>query len=647
MDFENAIVIAEGYNFTNDDEVYEALEANQIGVKLLPEYKDKTKWGYACEKLRIFFKKCNELGIKDTTYGVQLLLSKVPPTNLENIIRTDGLYELLKSRKKPWVKELKEFQTLMNEKEWLGATVNDLHTFEKVVQEGQSKHGKASKGGGDIAGVKTVYDDGTWKLMIPSSFQGAKAASFYIKDGQEIPTEWCTRCDEYYYKRYSKQAPLYIIRNIKTGKSYQMAFTWDTSWDTDKEIVIVHFLDQKDKKGDKITQGDLSKIPNELLKHILIPAGKSKGKTMADYNTAKNESDPDAKRPGYINADKETWSKEQIVDKKYQRRIAKELDEHAVERGDRNPNYTERFSDRDIVRVTSIHGSFKGDKKEDALTNYVENGIKVESKYFPKARKVRYYFLGNPDEYVELVASKKAGIKPSVNEATAMGYTRTILQYVGFYEMGYSIPTKDFAKLSNPTSERAKAQPERTVYASKSAIRAANQKYDESAKKEKVFNAQMKEYAVGKLKAAFPQYEFQNMEIGSFRYRARTKRAKELDRRINGMGGFYGGDSHAPGTNWCIRVYKNKDDFIGTLYTQFKKVPLRKEDMECWFDLQESTEVPQKMKDICFDVAQHIFNTWRKQFKGEIVQNRAEGNYKKNMYESVNIVNRFRKLIEG
>ena len=98
MNFKNAIVIAEGYNFTNDEEVYDALEANQIGVKLLPEYKDKTKWGYAWEKLRIFFKKCSELGIKDTTYGVQLLLSKVPPTNLENIIRTDGFYELLKSR---------------------------------------------------------------------------------------------------------------------------------------------------------------------------------------------------------------------------------------------------------------------------------------------------------------------------------------------------------------------------------------------------------------------------------------------------------------------------------------------------------------------------------------------------------------------
>ena len=89
-------LLTEGYNFTNVDEVYDALEANQIGVKTQPEYKKEEKWGYTCEKLRKFFNKCEGLGIKDTTYGVQLLLSKVPPYNLEDIIGTNGLYELLR-----------------------------------------------------------------------------------------------------------------------------------------------------------------------------------------------------------------------------------------------------------------------------------------------------------------------------------------------------------------------------------------------------------------------------------------------------------------------------------------------------------------------------------------------------------------------
>lgn len=37
-------LLTEGYNFTNVDEVYDALEANQIGVKTQPEYKKEEKW---------------------------------------------------------------------------------------------------------------------------------------------------------------------------------------------------------------------------------------------------------------------------------------------------------------------------------------------------------------------------------------------------------------------------------------------------------------------------------------------------------------------------------------------------------------------------------------------------------------------------
>ena len=154
MEFRKAVILTEGYHFTNADEVYNALEANQIGVKILPEYKNKLKWDYTCEKLRTFFRKCEEHNVKDTTYGVQLLLSKCDPYNLENIVRTDGFYELLISRKKPWVKELDSYKEIMNADVWAGASVADFHKFEKEVQEKQVNHGKASKGGGDIAGVK-------------------------------------------------------------------------------------------------------------------------------------------------------------------------------------------------------------------------------------------------------------------------------------------------------------------------------------------------------------------------------------------------------------------------------------------------------------------------------------------------------------
>jgi hypothetical protein len=274
-------------------------------------------------------------------------------------VREDGLYEFLKSYKKPWVKQLIQYKEFMEDD---GTSFNRrLHELEKAIQYEQSNHGKAAKGSGDLQDVKVPYDDGTWKLMIPSSFQGEKAAAFYIKDGKETPTEWCTRAEESYYNRYSKNAPLYIIRNMKTGNSYQMAFTKETHWDDDKSEMRVHFLDQNDAKGDEITLGDLSKIPNELLKHIPIPG---KNKSMADYNTDKAEPSPLAGKKGYIKTGQQSWGREQIIDKKYQREVCKLLDNYFEERG-RSPKLLNRFGEADIVKVISNKDYFKEERGKD------------------------------------------------------------------------------------------------------------------------------------------------------------------------------------------------------------------------------------------------------------------------------------------
>lgn len=632
-------LLTEGYNFTNADEVYNALEANQIGVKTQPEYKEKIKWDYTCEKLRIFFRKCEEYGIKDTTYGVQLLLSKVPPNNLENIIRTDGFYELLKSRKKPWVKELKEFQTLMDDKVWLGATVNDLQVFEKAVQEGQSKHGKSAKGSGDIEGVKTLYDDGIWRLLQPISFVGEKAAAFYIKDGRETPTEWCTRCDESYYRRYTKQAPLYIIRNMKTGKSYQMAFEEDDGWDGEN-YVKVHFLDQNDVKGDEITQGDLSKIPDELLKHIPIPVGKAKGKTMADYKTDPKDKDPRTGKSGFIEKGKEHWSKEQIIDKKYQREALKAMCNNRS--GLWSVQFKQKYGFRDIVKIMSIKGSFEEEGRGDSLTDYVKNGKATENKYHPKARKTRYYFLGHPDSYVEIIASKSGGIKPTMNGATADGDDRYVLQYTGFCEMGASVPTRDLAKLR---TARGGSKSDIVDFLSKSTINAAKRKWPE-AKKEYYFKKQISMYAKEKFREdLLPStgLSIDSIDITSLDYRKKPFDSLYDEKKIAQMS-VPSWQGQAPGTKWSAELVKGAEA-MGTLRVMFPKVPLKKEEMKCWIEDNSRLKVSEEMKNICFEVSQHIFNTWRKQFHGEIIQNRAEGNYK-NIYES-NIVDRFRKLIKG
>ena len=356
-------LLTEGYNFTNVDEVYDALETNQIGVKTQPEYKKKEKWSYTCEKLRKFFNKCEGLGIKDTTYGVQLLLSKVPPYNLEDIIGTNGLYELLRSRKKPWVKELKEYQTLMNSKVWSETAVNNLHDFEKAVQDNQNSHGKAAKGSGYLQGVKTLYDDGTWKLLQPTSFQGEKAAAFYIKNGEEVPTKWCTRCDEIQYNNYTKLGPLYIIRNMKSGKSYQLSF---------KEYGV-EFLDQDNRKGDEVTTGDLNKIPDNLLKLVKHPKN---GRTLLDYKTSRNKSLNAPEKKGYLKAENVGTDQNNF---KYGPTV--QLENNVCK--------------KDIL-------NFSYDSIQDSLSDYFisEKPIQVSIKYVKRHKATAYFLKGKEDAMI-------------------------------------------------------------------------------------------------------------------------------------------------------------------------------------------------------------------------------------------------------
>ena len=620
-------LLTEGYNFTNVDEVMSALEANQIGVKTQPEYKKEEKWSYTCEKLRSFFRKCKEYGIKDTTYGVQLLLSKVPPYNLEDIIGTDGLYELLKSRKKPWVKELKEYQILMNSKVWSETTVNDLHTFEKVVQDGQSNHGKAAKGGGDLQDVKVPYDDGTWKLMIPTSFQGEKAAAFYIKDGKETPTEWCTRADEGYYRRYTKGAPLYIIRNMKTGKSYQMAFTNESHWDDSGSEIRVHFLDQNDVKGDEITQGDLSKIPNELLKHIPIPG---KNKTMANYNTDKSYPSPNTGKKGYIKTGQQSWGKEQIIDKKYQREICKLLDDYFEKRGDAE-NLLSKFGEVDIVKVVSNKDYFKEKLGQDPLTDYASNGKKTEDNYQPKARKVRYYFSGHPNNYIEIIASKKAGIKPSVNNCTLTdSFVRSVLQYTAFYEMGYGVPRK----LSNNNFDSAPRSANK-----------ARERNEALLEREKKFTKIIQDYATS-IGAERLGIEVSSVGSGGLSYRTKPNSVLKDEQKANGRltvdwhGAAVGKKWHFNGEIPGSKRMTLNDIGVGKRFlcrVECTKLPITKESVRLFEENGVfGPSIPEAYKDFAFKVSKKMFETWRKLYSDEIVQNRAEGRYTKNIYEEVN-----------
>ena len=267
-------ILLEAYRFTNGKEVMQAIAAKQIGVKIDPSFFDEQGSLVTRITFEKFFEKCNQMGVKDTVYGVQILCSKCTRQTLLSAVKNDGLYEFLKSYRKPWVKQLPEYKQFMNNK----FNPDLWHDFEKAVQSQQSNHGNAAKGSGQLKDVKELYNDGTWRLLVPTSFEGEKAAAFYIDNGKETPTAWCTRCDRQYYDHYTQYGPLFIIRNMKNGRSYQLAFMRNG----------IEFLDQDDVNGDEITQGDLTAIPDNLLKLIKDPR-KSDGNTLLDYKKASSD----------------------------------------------------------------------------------------------------------------------------------------------------------------------------------------------------------------------------------------------------------------------------------------------------------------------------------------------------------------------
>lgn len=103
--------------------------------------------------------------------------------------------------------------------------------------------------------VKMLYDDGTWSLVSPTTFKGTRKVSYYIENGKKVPTHWATRAQERYFDAFTKDGPLYIIRNTRTGKAYQIGkFNGKTL-----------FQDQDDMP---ISKAECASIPRSLLSRI-------------------------------------------------------------------------------------------------------------------------------------------------------------------------------------------------------------------------------------------------------------------------------------------------------------------------------------------------------------------------------------------
>lgn len=205
-----------------------------------------------------------------------------------------------------------------------------------------------------------------------------------------------TRASEDYYNHYTKnnKYPLYIIRNYKTGKAYQMAISPDKTWDKGN-YVKVNFLDQNDVNGDEITNGDLSKIPDNLLKLI-----KFNGKNLAEYKNTNMFTKAEYEgEKGYTN--KETESKKE----------AKKFPKTMIEAANANheagitPELIEKYGEP-MYQVGS-HGHHLKNPKEFDDKKPIEdffNGkpIKIDKKkkaWLKKAGTFKIYFSKVPEQY--------------------------------------------------------------------------------------------------------------------------------------------------------------------------------------------------------------------------------------------------------
>ena len=86
-----------------------------------------------------------------------------------------------------------------------------------------------------------VFENAEWQIWIPKTYE----ASCNLGTG----TRWCTAStsDDYYYKDYSKQGPLYvIINNNDPSEKYQFHFQSQQFMDkNDKEVEIFEFLKEE------------------------------------------------------------------------------------------------------------------------------------------------------------------------------------------------------------------------------------------------------------------------------------------------------------------------------------------------------------------------------------------------------------------
>lgn len=201
----------------------------------------------------------------DQAIGFMLRISK-KPKDLEKVITdfTDAIITYGQSCESGWFK-LPEVQQAV-------AAVYDAKTFpnrelyklEKLLQDTRAKKTKSKnvKSAESNALYDTLYNDGTWKLCVPKSFEGdSELASHMVEWDGYTKARWCTATGRNWYDRYTEnnKKPLYVFQYYEDGK-YKEA--WQLAYGKDH----IEFMDKDDRR---IYNFVLEKAPKELLAKVV------------------------------------------------------------------------------------------------------------------------------------------------------------------------------------------------------------------------------------------------------------------------------------------------------------------------------------------------------------------------------------------
>lgn len=293
------IFLEEHFNFTTPQSVIDAVTKGNAGVKINQAYKKNPATLSA--PLTTFFNKCNQMQIRDTTFGAQLILKNTTPETINAAVSNDCLYMFLKNMKKPWVKTLPTYQIFINQ----AFSAEAWQKFENEIMKEANNHGALRRATGGEGGYEVLYDDGTWAAFKVLTYEGEVAIAKDGPKGNEHNAGWCTRQKDY-YNRYTKngRTHLYIIRNFSKGDAYQIAFMGKSVEFFDSVNGEETPLSSSYSSGARKLMETLNKIPNKILEKIK-DENEANGRTILDF---KNEIN---KRMAKTHEKyKETWSLE-------------------------------------------------------------------------------------------------------------------------------------------------------------------------------------------------------------------------------------------------------------------------------------------------------------------------------------------------